>query len=82
MNMILFLGTFSLLAQPDAFIDAILIQIRGENETPLPQRERAEYLLRKTLLYLGIIGCGLLLGWSILTGFVITLYRDGFFWRF
>lgn len=78
-NMLLFMGVFTLLAQPPTFIDAVLRRIRGEAEPDETSRERAEALLRKTLWVLGLIGCILLLAWSILTGFVITLYREGLF---
>ncbi len=80
-NMVLVIVVFALLAQPDALIEAVMSRIRGDGG-PLPHQERAEELLRRTLSYLGMAGCVLLVGWSMMTGFILTLYRDGFFWRF
>ncbi len=80
-NMLLCLLVFSLLAQPDSLVDAVLTRIHGK-EGPLDQKDRAERLVRQAMAYMGVAGCFLLLGWSTMTGFVVTLYKEGFFWRF
>ncbi len=80
-NMLLFVVVFSMLAQPDALVEAVLSRIRG-NGAPLDQQDRAESLVRRALAYMGMAGCILLVGWSVMTGFVVALYRAGFFWRF
>ena len=80
-NMLLFVLVFSMLAQPDSLVDAVLSRIRGKDGA-LDQQERAERLVRQALGYLGMAGCVLLVGWSMMTGFVVTLYKEGFFWKF
>jgi len=78
-NLLLFFITFSVLMKPDGLVQALVSRyILADDDASY---ETVIHMVDQLFTLLGILSSALLLSWTVLTAFVVTLYRGGYFWR-